>query len=775
MKRSLRVVCVRCVSLLLCFAMLLSMTAMAANGKFREDTEYNYFKYINGFEDGTVRPNATLTRAQGAKMLYYVLNLDSSDSGKSFNDVPSSFWGYKAIAALSADGIINGYAGNVFKPNNGLTRAEFSAILTRAMGISTAGKKNATLKDVSGHWAEESIAALTELGFIGGYSDGTFRPNAALTRAEAVKLINRAVNMKIDKTETQTMFSDLPETHWAFHEIMAAASTTALEVREPAGNVKFSEIEYISLSQTDFDAEVNKLVNEFNTAATSAKRAEAYGKFLKLQIEIATAVAMVNVNAERDVSNERYKADYESLSKIQDVIEKITIAQYNALKNAYDRDAVCKILGIKFEDIKEPESSMTQELIDIFTREAEYETEFNEYFNSPAIEHEGAMYSLSQAIYSGDEKLSTKGMDYLYKNGSKQSEIFNNLVQVRTELANYHGYETYSEIAYLSYGYTAEQIHAFRDAVRKYIVPLVMRIRFANMYDYGVEPLDTEFMKNADETISKVKAALKDLSPQSRQALEYMEKYEMFDLEQRENKSNGAFSIMLGKYEAPFLFMNEEGGFADVSTFSHEFGHTLQFFRIKNNNTPLDISEVASTSLELMMTNRYEEFFGENATDAEKYQVFNTLYSIVGSCMMDEFQEIIYDEPDMSPEIRNSVYLGLLSQYYGGTYDDSAHPALRQGYLWDNISHVFNRPFYMIQYALANTVSLQIWELSKTDFDAAFETYMRIIESDFTGYGLGAVAFAAGLESPYAEVTIPSIAQMAQELFADKDEAKKAA
>ena len=234
-------------------SMLLSIGANAADVGFRQDSDRNYFKYINGFEDGTVRPDGVLTRAQGAKMLYYVLDLDLKEqSGKDFSDVAQSFWGYSAISALSNAGIINGYAGNVFKPDKGLTRAEFATIVARAMKIDVAGKKANAFKDVGGQWAEGSIAALSEKKFIGGYGDSTFRPNTYLTRAEAVKMINKAVGMDVKIQVEKQKFSDLKASHWAYFEIMAAASSSALEVAPNRNGVNFRDISYPSLVKTDF-------------------------------------------------------------------------------------------------------------------------------------------------------------------------------------------------------------------------------------------------------------------------------------------------------------------------------------------------------------------------------------------------------------------------------------------------------------------------------------------------------------------------------------------
>lgn len=753
-------------------SMLMSLGANAAGVGFRQDSDRNYFRYINGFEDGTVRPDSVLTRAQGAKMLYYVLDLQlKGQSGKSFSDVPQSFWGYSAISTLSDAGIINGYAGNVFKPNRGLTRAEFATIVARAMKINVAGKKTKAFKDISGHWAEGSIAALSEKEFIGGYGDGTFRPNSYLTRAEAVKMINKAVGMDVKIQVEKQKFSDLKASHWAYFEIMAAASSTALEIAPNRKGVKFSDISYPSLAKTDLIAQKDALISEFNSADTKRK-AEIFSELTKLQLGINTAVTMASINVKRDVTSAEYKAEYAKIPQAQKALTEIYIAQYNALKSAPDRDAVCEKIGIKFENLLPPSAPMEQKILDLFNRETEYVSEFSDLYNSPSISFEGSKYSLYQAMYSEKAELRQLGLDYYVEKESVFNSIFDKLVKVRTEIAKYYNCANYYDAAY---GYYEDNIRAFRDDVKKYLVPLYNDIRHAqyamiypdieeNEYEFP----DMSFLGDNTDYIEKIKEVMRDLSPQTRQTIDYIVKYDMIDSDNRENKSPGAFTVYFNQYETPFMYIRGEGGYEDLSTFSHEFGHVFQNFRWygKNptDNIPLDVAETASTAMELLLAKRYDEFFGGNAKNAEKYVIYNFLAQIIDSCMLDEFQTEVYKNPNMSPEARNKLYRKIDEEYFG-KYSSSAHQAYLKGLVWSNATHVYEVPFYMIEYALSSAVSLQIWEISKTNFDLAFEKYMNILESKYVRFGLAALTLGAELKNPFSEGTMESVAGIIEELF----------
>lgn len=163
-----------------------------------------------GYPDGTFRPDASITRAEGAVLLrrasdlygYYVRD-------DVFTDV--DMWAKQSILELTAAGVVQGYPDGTFRPDNTITRAEFIAMLMRVVGEEGGNSKFA---DVQGHWAEKYIAKATEYGYIDGYPDGSFRPDANITRAEALKVIAKVFGFASNSTYMR--FTDVANTHWAF-------------------------------------------------------------------------------------------------------------------------------------------------------------------------------------------------------------------------------------------------------------------------------------------------------------------------------------------------------------------------------------------------------------------------------------------------------------------------------------------------------------------------------------------------------------------------------
>ena len=156
----------------------------------------NHFAYIVGYEDGTVRPNANISRAEVAAIFFRLLKDDVRDDNLTansvFTDVAFGKWYNKSISTMAKIGIVKGRTANAFAPNAPITRAEFAAICSRFDRSNVEIKSD--FNDISGHWAENEIRRAASLGWIQGYTDGSFKPDQNITRAEAASMINRMLH-----------------------------------------------------------------------------------------------------------------------------------------------------------------------------------------------------------------------------------------------------------------------------------------------------------------------------------------------------------------------------------------------------------------------------------------------------------------------------------------------------------------------------------------------------------------------------------------------------
>ncbi|MDR1100787.1 MAG: S-layer homology domain-containing protein [Clostridiales bacterium] len=195
------------------------------------DTD-NHYAYINGYvEDGInlVKPDAEIVREEVAAIFFRLLKAEVREEYRTlqhrFSDVNLDMWARESIATLNNAGVIKGYKDGTFRPEDPITRAEFITIIARFAGISSGTRSK--FFDVVGCWAEQYIVAVTQRGWITGYSDGSFRPDQPITRAEAVKVTNKILGRYVDDEgilkDLVSDFEDLSGTHWSYYEIQEAA------------------------------------------------------------------------------------------------------------------------------------------------------------------------------------------------------------------------------------------------------------------------------------------------------------------------------------------------------------------------------------------------------------------------------------------------------------------------------------------------------------------------------------------------------------------------
>lgn len=183
--------------------------------------------YLKGYKDGTIGPNNSITRAETATILFRLLREKPSERGH-FSDVSASSWYGEAVETLAGMGIIKGYLDGSFGPGRPISRAEFATMMTR---FANANEGAVQFSDTATHWARKEISAAAAYGWVKGYTDGTFRPNNSITRAEAVTILNRMLSRSADRTYAASHagdlvpFSDLTNPNsWYYYDMVEAAN-----------------------------------------------------------------------------------------------------------------------------------------------------------------------------------------------------------------------------------------------------------------------------------------------------------------------------------------------------------------------------------------------------------------------------------------------------------------------------------------------------------------------------------------------------------------------
>jgi hypothetical protein len=185
---------------------------------------FTHEPYINGYADGTVKPNSNLSREEAATILWRISGKPGASYSGTYSDVNSDRWSAEAIAWAYDSGVMNGYPDGGFRPTDGITRAEFAAILIRLKHI--AEQETQIFPDAIGHWANGYIGAANAHGIMTGYSDGTFKPNNPITRAEVMTAVNRLLGRTQQAeahSDLRNPYTDLSRSHWAYWDILEAS------------------------------------------------------------------------------------------------------------------------------------------------------------------------------------------------------------------------------------------------------------------------------------------------------------------------------------------------------------------------------------------------------------------------------------------------------------------------------------------------------------------------------------------------------------------------
>lgn len=207
----------------------------------------DHFAYMVGYDDGTIRPNANITRAEVATIFFRLLTDDSREKYWSdqnpYSDISAGAWYNNAVSTMTRAGVLTGYDDGTFRPNANITRAEFAAIAARFLSDGYTGPDR--FSDISGHWAAEYINRAARAGWIGGYGDSTFRPDQPITRAEAMTLINAVLERAPHEDyllENMIVWPDNPESAWYYEAVQEATNSHNYKWREDRDYEEWTEL-----------------------------------------------------------------------------------------------------------------------------------------------------------------------------------------------------------------------------------------------------------------------------------------------------------------------------------------------------------------------------------------------------------------------------------------------------------------------------------------------------------------------------------------------------
>ena len=373
------------------------------------------------------------------------------------------------------------------------------------------------------------------------------------------------------------------------------------------------------------------------------------------------------------------------------------------------------------------------------------------------ITHEGQEYTLQQAaqfLESEDrsirESVYRKIQERRLEDKTAMHDLFSSLIQKRHQVAVNAGFENYRDYKFVELGrfdYTKEDCYQFHEAVKLHVLPLIDKIYARKKQKLGLEvlkPWDTEAepagtkplrpFTDGKDLYEKSVACFEQLHPFFADCLKKMNALKHFDLESRKGKAPGGYNCPLAESGAPFIFMNAAGQMSDVTTMVHEGGHAIHSFLSHHlslsafKEYPMEIAEVASMSMELFSMDHWQSFFDNEAdlNRAKEHQLERTITIFPWIAIIDKFQHWVYEHPAHTIEERTQTWTSILKEFSTGSIDYTGLDEFR-AIGWQRQLHLFEVPFYYIEYGIAQLGAIGMWMQYQQNPSAALENYMNAL------------------------------------------------
>ncbi len=335
------------------------------------------------------------------------------------------------------------------------------------------------------------------------------------------------------------------------------------------------------------------------------------------------------------------------------------------------------------------------------------------------------------------------------------NDLFDKLVKLRHQVAVNAGFANFRDYMFQALGrfdYTPEDCFRFHEAIENQVVPVLakqaeLRKNALNLAD--LKPWDTEVdisgkvalkpFKNGQELIEKTISCFTKLHPALGERIEVMKANGLFDVESRKGKAPGGYNYPLAETGAPFIFMNSANTFRDLTTMVHEGGHAIHTFLTADlelndfKHCPSEVAELASMSMELISMDEWDTYFDneEELKRAKRDQLKDVLKTLPWVATVDQFQHWIYTNPEHTAEERNKAWNKIFERFGANFTDWSEYPET-EAYLWQKQLHIFEVPFYYIEYGIAQLGAIAVWKNYKTNPEKGLASYLDALKLGYT-------------------------------------------
>ncbi len=559
--------------------------------------------------------------------------------------------------------------------------------------------------------------------------------------------------------------------------------------------MKFSDMPYVRPDVPALRERLEELTARLEAAGDFDTADALFQAMDKETGALITADSLAYIRHTIDTNDPYYDEEVKHLAQALPLLREAQQNWTRALLNHPLRPRFEEKYGaLLFRNMELELKTFSPEIVPQLQQESALTIDYDNLIASAQIPFEGGVYTLSQlAPFKQDPDdgrrrgaWEAEGRFYT-QHGEELDRLYDQLVAVRTEMARKLGYANYVQLGYDRLGrncYGPEEVAAFRRAVVEHLVPVACDVvrgqarRLGKDYPLNFADLALFYRSgnacpqgSPEEILEQGRIFYHQLSPETAEFIDFMLEGELMDVLSRKGKSGGGYCTSLPDYHCPFIFANFNGTQHDVEVITHEAGHAFADYRARDispldsRSPTMEACEVHSMSMEFFAWPWAELFFGAGAEKYRYKHLSDALTFIPYGAMVDHFQEEVYKAPHLTPDQRHQLWRELMGVYMPWVKLDSL-PFYGEGKGWQRQSHIYQNPFYYIDYCLAQTVALEFWAADQEDHGAAWERYLAFVSlagrEDFR-----ALVKAAGMASPFGGEALNTVAAAAQSWLAE--------
>ena len=557
----------------------------------------------------------------------------------------------------------------------------------------------------------------------------------------------------------------------------------------------YKELHYERLDVEKSKNLLNDIITDFKEAGSASKQIDAIKKVDSFSRDYMTYQAMASLNFSRDINDADAKNEKDYYDSISTDMREAYDQFDKALHESKYKDEIIKEYGQTFlDEIEINLKTFDPKIKDLLKQEIDLKNEYTKLTAGAKISYEGKEYNLAGlGPFHSDVNRDIRKKSYEARYGwfkdneNELDDIYDKLVKLRHKIATTLGYDNFIELGYYRMGrsdYGPKEVANFRKQIVDHVVPIVTKLHEQKKEILGIDELyfydginfkdgDPKPKGTPDELVKSAQKMYHELSPETGEFFDTMVNEELMDLVNRDGKRPGGFCTSFPKYDRPYIFSNFNGTDHDITVLTHEAGHAFQNYSsthlpLVNYHWPtMEAAEIHSMSMEFFTWPWMKKFFKED-TEKFKYKHISGSLSFLpyGACV-DHFQHWVYENPEASPKERKDKWLKLESIYMPyRSYDEMVF--IKDGGVWQGQLHIYQMPFYYIDYTLAQTCAFQFWIKNEKDSGSAWKDYLILCRAG------GSLSFVnlvklAKLNSPFKDGCLEDVVKYVEQWLEDFD------